>query len=85
MRRQVPGVRDILPLIRLKTPSLKPARRRLENALTIEDLRAIARRRTPKAAFDYTDGAAEADSFTRSRWPMNRAGTQYWLQRTIWA
>ena len=25
----------------------------------------------------------EADSFTRSRWPMNRAGTLYWLQRTI--
>ena len=36
MRRQVPAVRDILPLIRLKTPSLKPARRRLENALTID-------------------------------------------------
>ena len=36
MRRQVPGVRDILPLIRLKTPSLKPAHRRLENALTID-------------------------------------------------
>ena len=25
----------------------------------------------------------EADSLTRSRWPMNRAGTEYWLQRTI--
>ena len=30
-----------------------------DGALTIEDLRRIAKRRTPKAAFDYTDGAAD--------------------------
>ena len=45
-----------------------PTTRRLSAALTIEDLRAIARRRTPKAAFDYTEGAAEAEiSLARAR------------------
>jgi L-lactate dehydrogenase (cytochrome) len=54
--------------MRLKRPRLDPTRRRLEDALTIEDLRAIARRQTPKAAFDYTEGAAEAEiSLARAR------------------
>ncbi|MBC7402614.1 MAG: alpha-hydroxy-acid oxidizing protein, partial [Microbacteriaceae bacterium] len=43
-------------------------KRRLEKALTIQDLRTIAQRRTPKAAFDYTEGAAEAEiSLGRAR------------------
>ena len=68
MRRQLPSVREFAPLIRVKKPRLGPTRRRLEDALTIEDLRAIARRRTPKAAFDYTEGAAEAEiSLARAR------------------
>ena len=40
---------------------LCPRRRRLEKALTVGDLRRVAKRRTPKAAFDYTDGAADAE------------------------
>src|SRR6201988_2348693 len=68
MRRQLPAVRDLAPLIRFKKPTFDATRRRLESALTIEDLRTIARRRTPKAAFDYTDGAAEAEiSLARAR------------------
>jgi L-lactate dehydrogenase (cytochrome) len=68
LRRQFPKVRDLAPLVRLKKPGLNPTRRRLEDALTIEDLRAIARRRTPKAAFDYTEGAAESEiSLARAR------------------
>jgi L-lactate dehydrogenase (cytochrome) len=64
-RRQLPRVRDLRPLLRFKRPELNPTRRRLDAALTIADLRAIARRRTPKAAFDYTDGAAEAETSLR--------------------
>src|SRR5699024_3761932 len=49
-------------------PDLNARRRRLSAALTIEDLRAIAKRRTPRAAFDYTDGAAESErSLARAR------------------
>jgi len=68
VRRQVPSLRDLAPLIRFKRPEFDATTRRLSAALTIEDLRAIARRHTPKAAFDYTEGAAEAEiSLARAR------------------
>jgi L-lactate dehydrogenase (cytochrome) len=68
VRRQLPKVRDLAPLIRFRKPQLNATRRRLNAALTIEDLRAIARRRTPRAAFDYMEGAAEAEvSLARAR------------------
>jgi L-lactate dehydrogenase (cytochrome) len=42
--------------------------RRLERALTIWDLRTIAKKRTPQGPFDYTDGAAESEtSLERAR------------------
>jgi len=68
MKRQLPRPHDLRPLIQFKRPAISPARRRLDTALTIDDLRRIARKRTPKAAFDYTDGAAEAEiSLARAR------------------
>lgn len=64
----MPRARDLAPLIRLKKPQLDARRRRLDAAHTIWDLRAIAARRTPRAPFDYTEGAAEAEiSLARSR------------------
>jgi L-lactate dehydrogenase (cytochrome)/glycolate oxidase len=66
--RRLPRRRDLAPLVRFKTPTLSPRARRLAAALTIEDLRRIARRRTPRAAFDYADGAAEREvSLARAR------------------
>ncbi|WP_307857412.1 alpha-hydroxy acid oxidase [Mycobacterium sp. SM1] len=65
-KRRVPKVRDLAPLIRFRRPRLNRTRQRLEAALTIQDLRRIAQRRTPKAAFDYADGAAE-DELTLQR------------------
>ena len=68
MKRQVPKRRDLAPLLRFKKPTLSPKERRLAGALTIDDLRRIAKRRTPKAAFDYTDGAADGEvSLARAR------------------
>ena len=68
MRRQLPSVRDLASLIRFKNAHLDATTRRLSKALTIEDLRTIARRRTPTAAFDYAEGAAEAEiSLARAR------------------
>lgn len=68
MQRRFPNPRDLAPLMNFKKPDLNAKRRRLTEALTIADLRAIAQRRTPKAAFDYTEGAAEAEiSITRAR------------------
>lgn len=68
VQRQVPKPAEIFELMRFKKPQLNGRTRRLEAALTIEDLRAIAKRRTPRAAFDYTDGAAEGElSLARAR------------------
>ncbi|MYR06833.1 alpha-hydroxy-acid oxidizing enzyme [Gordonia sp. SID5947] len=67
-QRRVPKPRDLAPLMQFKKPQFDAKKRRLDAALTIEDLRKIAKRRTPKAAFDYTDGSAEAElSIARAR------------------
>jgi isopentenyl diphosphate isomerase/L-lactate dehydrogenase-like FMN-dependent dehydrogenase len=47
--------------LRFRAPEFNGKKRRLDRALTIWDLRDIAKRRTPKAPFDYTDGAAESE------------------------
>jgi L-lactate dehydrogenase (cytochrome) len=68
VQRRIPKITDLAPLMQFKVPELNAKKRRLESALTIYDLRAIAQRRTPKAAFDYTEGAAEAEiSLARAR------------------
>ncbi len=66
--RQLPKPAELLELMQFKKPELDGRKRRLAAALTIADLRTIAKRRTPKAAFDYTDGAAEGElSLSRAR------------------
>ncbi len=68
VKRQFPNPFELLELMKFKKPILNGKRRRLTAALTVEDLRTIAKRRTPKAAFDYTDGAAEEElSLGRAR------------------
>ena len=68
VQRQVPNPAELLDLMKFKRPEFNGKKRRLDSALTIDDLRTIAKRRTPKAAFDYTDGAAEGElSLTRAR------------------
>ncbi len=67
-RRQLPKWSELRPLLRRRPVERDRTRRRLANALTIEDLRDEARRRTPKAVFDYADGAAEQEvSLRRAR------------------
>ena len=68
VQRRIPKIKDLAPLMHFKAPELNAKKRRLDSALTIADLRAIAKRRTPKAAFDYTEGAAEGEiSLKRAR------------------
>jgi L-lactate dehydrogenase (cytochrome) len=67
-RRRVPRPRDLAPLLRFRRPRFDATERRLAAAVTIDDLRRIAKRRTPRAAFDYTDGAADGElSLGRAR------------------
>lgn len=66
--RQLPKWSELKPLLRPRPLELSPRRRRLASALTIEDLRTVARGRTPRSVFDYTDGAAESElSLRRAR------------------
>lgn len=68
MKRHFPNPRVISELVKIKKPEFNAKSRRLNRALTINDLRTIAKRRTPRAAFDYTDGAAEKEiSLQRAR------------------
>ncbi|MFD7996793.1 alpha-hydroxy acid oxidase [Streptomyces mexicanus] len=68
VNRQFPRPGEVFELMRFRRPQLNAKRRRLEAALTFDDIRDIARRRAPKAVFDYTDGAAESEeSYARAR------------------
>ncbi|MFI0771382.1 alpha-hydroxy acid oxidase [Streptomyces sp. NPDC021218] len=59
--RQRPRWSELREVLRLRRPTLNPVERRLGAALTIGDLRAVAVRTTPRAVFDYVDGAADAE------------------------
>ncbi|HEX6446270.1 MAG TPA: alpha-hydroxy acid oxidase [Streptosporangiales bacterium] len=59
--RRLPRWEELRPLLRFQRIPLDATERRLAGANTIPDLRRIASRRTPKAVFDYTDGAAEQE------------------------
>jgi L-lactate dehydrogenase (cytochrome) len=68
LKRQFPNPKDLAQLMRFKAPVWNARERRLNEALTIYDLRDIAKRRTPQAPFDYTDGSADQEiSLTRAR------------------
>ncbi len=59
--RQVPRWSELREVVQFRRPRLGRTARRLEHALTVRDLRAAARRTTPRAVFDYVDGAAEEE------------------------
>ncbi len=65
VRRRLPRWSELRPLLRTERVPLDPVERRLGRAHTIADLRAIAMRRTPRAVFDYTDGAADREASLR--------------------
>ena len=71
--RRLPRWSELRPLVRTRGLELDATKRRLDRALTIADLRMIAKRRTPRAPFDYTDGAAESEvTLRRARSLYNR-------------
>ncbi|HET7280186.1 MAG TPA: alpha-hydroxy acid oxidase [Dermatophilaceae bacterium] len=56
--RRRPRWSELRPLLRPMGGPLNPTDRRLARAGSIADLRLLARRRAPRAVFDYVDGAA---------------------------
>jgi len=72
-RRRLPRVEELRQILRPRPLTLDATQRRLARAHTVADLRAIARRRVPRAVFDYTDGAAEMEeSLRRARQAYRR-------------
>ncbi|MET9258514.1 alpha-hydroxy acid oxidase [Amycolatopsis sp. NPDC004079] len=68
IKRRLPRPSEIRPLLKFRQPRFDVRERRLAAAHTIDDLRTIARRRTPRPVFDYVDGAAEQEiSIGRAR------------------
>ncbi|SQG64219.1 L-lactate dehydrogenase [Corynebacterium renale] len=68
MHRQIPNLGEFFDLVKFKKPQLNLKQAQLDNAQTIWDLRKVAKRMTPAAAFDYTDGAADDEiSMNRAR------------------
>jgi len=62
VKRRLPSPKDLAQLLRFRKFIFSSQKRRLSKALTIYDLRDIAKRRTPQAPFDYTDGGADSES-----------------------
>jgi L-lactate dehydrogenase (cytochrome)/glycolate oxidase len=84
VKRRFPGVIELAGLMRFRKPIFNGRKRRLSRALTIYDLRDIAKRRTPKAPFDYTDGGADSESsLIRARYTFERVEFQPRILRDV--
>src|SRR5699024_3317877 len=68
LKHHVPQLKEILPLMKFKMPTLDRRAARLAAGGNVWDIRKIAKRRTPTPAFDYVDGAAQSEiTISRSR------------------
>ncbi len=84
VKRRMPSPKDLAQLLRFRKPIFNARKRRLSRALTIYDLRDIAKHRTPKAPFDYTDGGADSESsLIRARNAFERVEFQPRILRNV--
>jgi L-lactate dehydrogenase (cytochrome) len=67
MSRRLPRWHDVQPLIGDIRPRLDRTQALLDRCASVADVRALARRRVPRAVFDYTDGAAGQDEASLRR------------------
>ncbi|WP_088288056.1 alpha-hydroxy acid oxidase [Kineosporia sp. A_224] len=65
VERRLPRWAEVRPLLQLRPPSLDRTAARLAAAASVADVRMLAWRRTPRAVFDYTDGAAGTEAALR--------------------
>jgi isopentenyl diphosphate isomerase/L-lactate dehydrogenase-like FMN-dependent dehydrogenase len=67
MKRQFPRWKNIKPLLGWSLPKFPLEDRKLKRAVNLQELRLLARKRVPKAVFDYVDGGANNEiSYQRS-------------------
>jgi L-lactate dehydrogenase (cytochrome) len=71
--RRLPRPREVKALLRPRPPAAGRSARGLSRAVSVEDLRELARRRVPAAVFDYVDGGAGDEvSMRRARAAFER-------------
>ena len=67
MKRQFPRWKNIKPLLGWSLPKFPLEDRKLKRAVNLQELRLLAKKRVPKAVFDYVDGGANDElSYQRS-------------------
>jgi L-lactate dehydrogenase (cytochrome) len=66
LRRRLPRWSELRDLVQIEPPKFGDEAR-VSRAASVGDLRRIARRRTPRAVFDYVDGAAGPDETALNR------------------
>jgi len=68
MKRQLPRWKNIKPLLGWGVPKTFLQDRKLNSAVNLAELRLLAKRRVPKAVFDYVDGGANDElAYARSQ------------------
>ena len=68
MKRQLPRWKNIKPLLGWSFPKDPLADKKLQNVINLAELRLLAKRRVPKAVFDYVDGGANDElAYARSQ------------------
>jgi L-lactate dehydrogenase (cytochrome) len=65
VKRRLPRPAELAPLLRPAPVEWNATARRLRRAASVADLRELARRRAPRAVFDYCDGAADGEQSLR--------------------
>lgn len=63
--RQVPRWRDLAPFLRPRPFHWRAPDRRLARCLSVDDLERAARRRVPRAVWDYVDGGSDGEHAMR--------------------
>ena len=69
------NLREVLQLVQLRRLEPDPVQRLLNGVVQADDFRAIARRRLPRAVFDYVDGGADEEitlAGNRAAWSARR-------------
>ena len=70
---------EVRELIRLQRPELDPVQRVVARCHSVEDVREVARRKLPRAVFDYVDGGADDENTVAA----NRTARQWAFQPQI--
>ena len=66
-KRQFPDLPHFIGLIEWKFPTLRRISRNVDKAVTIYDLKKLAKKRVPRATYDYVEGGAHQEiSYERS-------------------